>query len=94
MLRHWERKSYVADWLVTDKGQHHLPTSPFTQQFTSINVFEEDGICSPNIIAEPIRTGIHACLTREERDLYIPNNFFYADSCFVIALPTEVRQAI
>ena len=52
----------------------HLHTTHF-----SINIFEEDGFCSPNIIAEPIRTRIHAYLTREERDLYVPNTFFYVD---------------
>jgi hypothetical protein len=62
----------------------HLHTTYF-----SINIFEEDGFCSPNIIVEPIRTRIHAYLTREERGLYVPNTFLYADGRFSTALSTD-----
>ncbi|KAH8656736.1 hypothetical protein BGZ61DRAFT_372105 [Ilyonectria robusta] len=47
-----------------------------------INIFEEDGFYSCSIDVEPIRTRIHAYLTREKRNLYVPNTFFYADGCF------------
>ncbi|EJT69639.1 hypothetical protein GGTG_12523 [Gaeumannomyces tritici R3-111a-1] len=46
------------------------------------NIFEEDSFYSSAVDVEPIRTRIHAYLTREKRDLYIPNAFFYADGCF------------
>lgn len=56
---------------------------------TDVNIFEEGNFYSPNIVVEPIRTRIHAYLTREERDHYIPNTFFYADGRFSTALSED-----
>ena len=60
--------------------------SNFVNILTDINVFEEDSFYSPDIIVEPVRTRIRAYLTREQRELYLPNTFFYADGRFSTAL--------
>ena len=56
---------------------------------SDINIFKENNFYSPNIIIELIHTHIHAYLVQEEWDLYVPNTFFYADSCFYTALSTD-----
>jgi hypothetical protein len=56
---------------------------------TDINIFKENRFYSSNIIAEPIRTRIYTYLTREERDLYISNIFFYIDGRFFAALSAD-----
>jgi hypothetical protein len=75
------------DAITDDPTRENAPN--YIEIQTDINIFEEDRFCSPNIIAEPIRTRIHAYLTREERDLYAPNTFFYADGRFSTALSTD-----
>jgi hypothetical protein len=58
----------------------------FVKIHIDINIFKEDRFYNPNIIAKPIRTYIHTYLTREERDLYVSNNFFYANGRLFTAL--------
>ncbi|KAH8658608.1 hypothetical protein BGZ61DRAFT_540531 [Ilyonectria robusta] len=50
-----------------------------------VDIFEEEGFYTSTIDVEPIRTRIHAYLTREERELYTPNTFFDADGRFSAA---------
>ena len=73
--------------IADDPTRENAPN--YVEIHTDINIFEEDHFYSPNVIAEPIRTRIHAYLTREERDLYIPNTFFYADGRFSTTLSTD-----
>ncbi|EJT68921.1 hypothetical protein GGTG_13513 [Gaeumannomyces tritici R3-111a-1] len=54
-----------------------------------INIFDEDDFDSPDVVAEPIRTRIHVYMTRGERDLYLPNIFFYADGRFSTVLSAD-----
>jgi hypothetical protein len=75
------------DAITDDPTRENAPN--YVEIQIDINVFEEDRFCSPNIIAEPIRTRIHAYLSREERDLYVSNTFFYADGRFSTALSTD-----
>jgi hypothetical protein len=56
---------------------------------TDINIFEEDHFYSSNVIVEPIQTRIRAYVTQAERDLYIPNAFFYADGRFTTAVTSD-----
>ncbi|KAL5583772.1 hypothetical protein FOVSG1_013486 [Fusarium oxysporum f. sp. vasinfectum] len=63
--------------------------SNYVEIHTDANIFEESSFYSPNVNVEPIRTRIHAYLTREERDLYVPNAFFYADGRFSTTLSTD-----
>ncbi|KAF6517588.1 hypothetical protein HZS61_003149 [Fusarium oxysporum f. sp. conglutinans] len=63
--------------------------SNYVEIQTDANIFEESSFYSPNVNVEPIRTRIHAYLTREERDLYVPNAFFYADGRFSTTLSTD-----
>ncbi len=51
-----------------------------------INLFEEDSFYNPDVIIEQIRICIHVYLTRDERDTYIPNVFFYTDGYFSTTL--------
>ena len=76
-----------ADSITPDPTRDNAPN--YAEIQADINIFEEDGFYSPNIIAEPIRTRIHAYLTREERDLYVPNTFFYANGRFYTALSAD-----
>ncbi|VTO81641.1 unnamed protein product [Fusarium graminearum] len=55
---------------------------------TDANIFEESSFYSPNVIIESIRTRIHTYLTREDRELYVPNAF-YADDRFSAALSAD-----
>ncbi|KAF2175490.1 hypothetical protein K469DRAFT_535676, partial [Zopfia rhizophila CBS 207.26] len=75
------------DVITDDPTRENTPN--YVEIQTDINIFEEDYFCSPNIIAEPIRTRIHTYLTREERDLYVSNAFFYAEGRFSTALSTD-----
>ena len=63
--------------------------SNYVEIQTEINIFEEGGFYSPNITTEPIRTRIHTYLTQDERLLYVPIAFFYADGRFSTALSTD-----
>ncbi|EJT68860.1 hypothetical protein GGTG_13569 [Gaeumannomyces tritici R3-111a-1] len=72
-------------------GQHAMPSIVSKEDYatvsyvgiqTDINIFEGDSSYSSAVDVEPIRTRIHAYLTRGKRDLCIPNAFFYADGCF------------
>ncbi|KAJ2899376.1 hypothetical protein MKZ38_003083 [Zalerion maritima] len=75
------------DAIVDDPTRENAPK--YVEIQTDINIFEEDGFCSPNIIAEPIRARIHAYLTRDKRDFYDPNTFFYADGRFSATLSAD-----
>ncbi|KAK3364011.1 hypothetical protein B0T25DRAFT_443757 [Lasiosphaeria hispida] len=71
---------------ITDDPSHDVPN--FVEIQTDINIFEEDGFYSPNIIVKPVHACIHMYMTREQRDAYVPNAFFYADGRFSAA-PSE-----
>jgi len=51
-------------------------------------IVEEDSSSSHNISVKLIRARIHAYMTREQRDVYAPNESFYADGRFSAA-PSE-----
>jgi hypothetical protein len=76
-----------ADSITDDPTRENAPN--YVEIQADINIFEEGSFYNPNIIAEPIRTRIHAYLAREERDFYVPNTFFYADGRFSTALSTD-----
>ena len=65
---------------ITDDPSRDAPN--FVGIQTDINIFEEDGFYSPKIVVEPIHARIHTYMTREQRDAYVPNAFFYADGRF------------
>ncbi|KAL8296205.1 hypothetical protein RB601_003590 [Gaeumannomyces tritici] len=72
---------------ITDDSTRDAPN--YAEIRADINIFDEDGFYSPDIIAEPIRTRIHVYMTRDERDLYLPNTFFYADGRFSTVLSAD-----
>ncbi|KAH8661070.1 hypothetical protein BGZ61DRAFT_301742, partial [Ilyonectria robusta] len=76
-----------VDNITDDPSRENTPN--YVEIQTEVNIFEEDGFYSSGVDVEPIRTRIHAYLTREERDLYMPNAFFYADGRFSAALSTD-----
>ncbi|KAH7119201.1 hypothetical protein EDB81DRAFT_766815 [Dactylonectria macrodidyma] len=69
-----------VDSITDDPSRENAPN--YVEIQADVNIFEEDGFYTSSIDIEPIRTRIHAYLTREERDLYTPNTFFYADGRF------------
>ena len=72
-----------VDTVVEDPSREDAPNHVEIQ--TDVNIFEEDGFYSSNIDIDPIHTRIRAYLTREERDLYAPNTFFYGHGRFSAA---------
>ncbi|KAL6406094.1 hypothetical protein AUP68_10656 [Ilyonectria robusta] len=73
---------------VTDNpGRENAPN--YVEIQTEVNIFNKDGFYGSRIDIDPIRTRIHAYLTREERELYTPSTFFYADGRFSAALSTD-----
>jgi hypothetical protein len=76
-----------ADVIIDDPTRENAPN--YAEIQADINIFEEDGFYSPSIIAEPIRIRIHAYLVQEERNLYVPSTFFYADGRFYTALSRD-----
>ncbi|KAM9876014.1 hypothetical protein VDGL01_09917 [Verticillium dahliae] len=69
-----------VDNIMDDPTRENAPN--YVQIQTEINIFEEDAFYSSDVKVEPVRALIHAYLTREERDLYVPNTFFFADGRF------------
>ncbi|KAH6999269.1 hypothetical protein EDB80DRAFT_812219 [Ilyonectria destructans] len=72
-----------VDSVTDDPGRKNAPN--YMEIQTEVNIFDEDGFYSSRIDISPIRTHIHAYLTREERELYTPNTFFYTDGRFSAA---------
>jgi len=56
---------------------------------TDIHIFREDGFHSPKVIVEPIRTRIRTYLTPQDRELYVPNTFYFADGRFTTAMTSD-----
>ncbi|KAJ3455030.1 hypothetical protein MRS44_013630 [Fusarium solani] len=80
-----------VDAITDDPTRENAPN--YVEIQTDINIFEEDGFCGSHVDIDPIHTHIHAYLTREERELYTPNTFFYADGRFSAAQsPNGVLQ--
>ncbi|KAI8649799.1 hypothetical protein NCS55_01442800 [Fusarium keratoplasticum] len=74
---------YLRDFIdnvTDDPSRENAPN--YMEIQTEINIFEEGGFYSSKVNVEPIRTRIRAYLTREEREPYVPNAFFYADGRF------------
>uniref|UniRef100_A0A0D2Y8C7 Uncharacterized protein n=1 Tax=Fusarium oxysporum (strain Fo5176) TaxID=660025 RepID=A0A0D2Y8C7_FUSOF len=80
-----------VDTVTEDPSRENAPN--YVEIQTDVNIFDESSFYSPNVNVEPIHTRIHAYLTREERDLYVANTFFYADGRFSTALhPGDVSD--
>lgn len=79
---------HLRDFINTIIDNPTRDSSNFVEIQTDINIFEEDGFYSPNIVIEPVHARIHTYITREQRDAYIPNAFFYTDGRFSAA-PSE-----
>jgi hypothetical protein len=69
-------------------------TENFVEIHTDVNIFQEDGFYDPGITVEPIHTCIRTYLTESERDLYVPDAFFYAEGRFSTAVTTENKLEI
>lgn len=73
---------------VTDDPSHEGSPN-YVQIHAEINIVEEAGFYSSVVNVEPIPARILAYLTRHERELYIPNAFFYADGRFSASLSVD-----
>ncbi|KAM5349486.1 hypothetical protein ACJ41O_005991 [Fusarium nematophilum] len=69
-----------VDSITADPSRENA--SNYVKIQTDINIFKEDGFYGSRIDIDAIHTRIRAYLTREERELYTPNTFFYADGRF------------
>lgn len=69
-----------VDSITDDPTRDSAPN--YVQIHTEVNIVQKAGFHSSVVNADPIPACILAYLTREERDLYSPNAFFYADGRF------------
>ena len=76
-----------VDAITDDPTRENAPN--YVEIQTDLNIFEEDGFQHPNIATDPIRIRIHTYLTQEQRELYLPAAFIYADGRFSTALSTD-----
>ncbi|KAF4465684.1 hypothetical protein FALBO_7467 [Fusarium albosuccineum] len=80
-----------VDNVTDDPSRENAPN--YVEIQTDVNIFEEGDFYSSEVNVEPIRTRIHAYLRREERELYVPDAFFYADGRFCASLhPGDVSD--
>lgn len=80
-----------VDGITDDSSRGNAPN--YVEIQADVNVFEEDGFHGSSIDIEPIHTRIRTYLPREDRELYTPNTFFYADGRFSAAQsPAGVLQ--
>jgi hypothetical protein len=75
------------DTITNNPARESIPN--YIEIQTDVNIFSESLFYSPDIAVKPIRTRIHAYLTREERALYVPDAFFYAHGRFSTALSPD-----
>ena len=61
---------------------------------TDVNIFEENRFHSTDVVVEPIHTRIYAYITPAEREVYIPNAFFYAEGRFTTAISDDRLEII
>ena len=80
---------HLRDFVDSVVGDPTRADTNYIEIQTDINIFEEDRFYSSNVIAEPIHTRIRAYVTQAERDLYVPNAFFYADGRFTTAVTSD-----
>ena len=59
-----------------------------------VNIFEENDFHSTDVIVEPIRTRIRAYVTDTERELYVPDAFFYVEGRFAAAVTSDDKLEI
>lgn len=76
-----------VDVVVDDPTREGSPN--YVEIQSDIHVFEEDGFCNPGIVVEPIPAHIRTYMTREQRDGYPPDTFFYADGRFYTVVSTD-----
>jgi len=77
---------HLRDFVDSVVGDPTRADTSYIEIQIDINIFEEDRFYSSNVIVEPIHTRIRAYVTQAERDLYVPNAFFYADGRFTTAV--------
>ncbi|EGY23410.1 uncharacterized protein VDAG_04848 [Verticillium dahliae VdLs.17] len=76
-----------VDNVIDDPTRGNAPN--YVEIQADINIFEEDGFYSSGAKVEPIHALIHTYLAREERELYVPNTFFFADGRFSASLSPD-----
>ncbi|KAM3449850.1 hypothetical protein NHJ6243_009906, partial [Beauveria neobassiana] len=76
-----------VDSVTDDPSRDGAPN--YVQIQAEINIVGEAGFYSSVVNVQPIPTRILAYVTRQERDLYTPNAFFYADGRFFVSLSSD-----
>jgi hypothetical protein len=80
---------HLRDFMDSVVGDPTRRDTNYIEIQTDINIFEENRFYSSNVIVEPVHTRIRAYVTQAERDLYVPNAFFYADGRFTAAVTSD-----
>lgn len=80
---------HVRDFVDSVVGDPTRADTNYVEIQTGINIFEEDRFYSSNVIVEPIHTRIRAYVIQAERDVYVPNAFFYADGRFTTSATSD-----
>jgi len=66
----------------------------YIQIQADVNIFEQNRFHSNDVIIEPIRTRIRAYVTPAERELYVPDAFFYVEGRFATAVISDDKLEI
>lgn len=80
--------------VVPDRTRSQSENSPYVEIHADINVFPEDKFYDSTVTVEPIHARIRAYLPSEERALYVPDAFFYADGRFHTTITEENKLEI
>jgi len=86
---------HIRDFVVDvgpDRTRPGVPNS--IEIHADINVFPEDNFYDSTVTVEPIHTSIRVYLTPSNRELYIPNAFFYAAGPFSTTMMTDNKLKI
>ncbi|KAK1993564.1 hypothetical protein LX36DRAFT_661401 [Colletotrichum falcatum] len=72
----------------------HPETPNYAEIHAAVNVFQEDDFYDTTIDSGPIQTCVRAYLKQNERELYVPNTFFYTDGRFIVETTAEERPKL
>src|SRR6478735_2972131 len=86
-----------VDEVLPDSTRPNAPN--YVEIHTNVNLFQEDGFYDASIAVEPIQTCIRAYRRQSDRDLYVPNAFFYVDGRITVEMnhdgdPTLTVQSL
>ncbi|KAK2024525.1 hypothetical protein LX32DRAFT_675950 [Colletotrichum zoysiae] len=84
-------RNFIDDFL---PDSTHPETPNYIEIHAAVNVFQEDDFYDSTIDSGPIQTRVRAYLKQNERELYVPNMFFYTDRRFIVETTAEERPKL